>query len=169
MNLYTSIKTHNSTKDIKKSTALTKTAEVGSISRGKYILLTMCSARTIDSALLCMECEKYCQGSSAENTIIGYGAVPSLGSLATRPNITVKIIMLNSGRITLHATPITVCLYLTRISRHAIKKKSSLNFRSSSTKSAVVLLGSMIKSNSPSFGEVSIFFTFSRIILIPSS
>ena len=109
-NLYTIIRIHSIANEIRKSTVLTITADDGRIILGKYILLIMWEAPTIEFELDCIAFEKYCHGNKAENTIIGYGTVPSVGSFATLPNITVKIIMLRNGRIMLHATPITVCL-----------------------------------------------------------
>ena len=44
------------------------------------------------------------------NTMIGYGAVPALGSFAKRPKMTVKMIIVRNGLTTAQATPITVCL-----------------------------------------------------------
>ena len=119
-----------------------------------------------DSELLDIELAKYCHGSSAENTIIGYGTPLSLGNFATLPNITVNIAMLSNGLITLHAVPITVCLYLTRMSLNAMKKNNSRNFINSYRKSLVVFSVSMIKSNSPSFAGVSILLNFSRNIFL---
>ena len=54
--------------------------------------------------------EKNVHGSMPANTIRGYGAVPSDGRLAMRPNIMEKTSMVMNGRITAHAAPITVCL-----------------------------------------------------------
>jgi hypothetical protein len=39
-----------------------------------------------------------------------YGAMPSLGSFASLPNKTVKTTMVKHGRISVQATPMTVCL-----------------------------------------------------------
>ena len=49
-------------------------------------------------------------GSMPAKTMIGYGAVPSLGRLASRPKTIVKTTIVRNGRITAQATPITVCL-----------------------------------------------------------
>jgi hypothetical protein len=54
--------------------------------------------------------EKNCQGSIAAYTIIGYGADPSPGSLASLPKITVKTTIVKSGRKIAQAIPIAVCL-----------------------------------------------------------
>jgi hypothetical protein len=50
------------------------------------------------------------QGSMPAKTMMGYGAPPSLGSLASRPNITVNTTIVRNGRTTAQATPMTVCL-----------------------------------------------------------
>src|SRR6476660_613996 len=70
------------------------------------------------------EVEKNCHGSMAAYTRIGYGTPPD-GSFANRPKTIVNTSIVRNGRITLQASPITVCLYLTKISRQARKKKSS--------------------------------------------
>ena len=64
--------------------------------------------RLLDASLKAFE--NNCHGNIAEYTSKVYGALPSLGSLATRPKITVKTIMVNNGRRMAQAIPMTVCL-----------------------------------------------------------
>ena len=57
--------------------------------------------------------EKKVHGSMPANTISAYGAWPSLGSLASLPNTTVKTTIVRNGRTTAQATPRAACLYST--------------------------------------------------------
>lgn len=101
------------------------TALVGMISLGKKTLVSIPALVTNELLLDDKALANNCQGSMAQNTIMGYGA-PSLGSLAIRPKTKARTSIVAKGRRTLQATPITVCLYRTKISRQAKKKKSSL-------------------------------------------
>ena len=98
------------TKEIKKSTKQTITAEVGTIIRGKYILETILALAITELLDSDNELAKNCQGSMPAKTIIAYGAAPSVGILASLPKTTVKTIAVSKGRRTAHAIPITVCL-----------------------------------------------------------
>lgn len=44
------------------------------------------------------------------NTMTGYGALPSLGNLASRPNTNVKTAIVRNGRTTAQVTPMALCL-----------------------------------------------------------
>ena len=105
----TIIKT-SSEKLIKKSTIATTTVAAGTINLGKYTLLIKFAFVTRLFEASASAVEKNVHGSIPANTINAYGAAPSLGNFATRPKITVKTIMVKKGRISAHATPMTVCL-----------------------------------------------------------
>src|SRR6516165_8106028 len=107
---YHAIRRISIVKVIRKSTNATTTVAVGTISLGKYTLLIRFALliRLLEASL--NPVEKNVHGSMPAKTIRGYGAVPSDGSLAMRPNMMVKMIIVIKGRITAHPTPITVCL-----------------------------------------------------------
>src|SRR5215471_17239614 len=95
---------------IRKSTNDVITAAVGTIIRGKYtfVIKFELAIRLFDASLSAVE--KSVHGSIPQSTTRAYGAVPSLANPATRPKITVKMIIVRNGRMIAHATPITVCL-----------------------------------------------------------
>jgi hypothetical protein len=64
-------------------------------------------------------------GDTLNSIAARYGVSPSVGSLATRLKITVKTTMVSRGLTTAQATPMTVCLYRTEMSRQARMRKSS--------------------------------------------
>src|SRR6516162_10823804 len=107
---YHAIKRISIEKVIRKSTNATTTVATGTISLGKYTLLIRFAllTRLLEASL--NPVEKKDHGSMPAKTISGYGAVPSDGSLAMRPNITVKMIIVIKGRMIAQAAPITVCL-----------------------------------------------------------
>jgi len=103
--------------DIPRSTKLVITELAGMIILGKYTLVIKLELPTKLPLASLKALLKNCQGSIPANTIRAYGAAPGLPSLATLLNNTVKIMVVSTGLITLQATPNTVCLYLTLISR----------------------------------------------------
>src|SRR6266446_8354604 len=80
-------------KVIRKSTNATTTLAVGTISLGKYTLLIRLALLTKLLEASLNPVAKKVHGSMPAKTISGYGAVPSDGSLAMRPKMTVKTIM----------------------------------------------------------------------------
>src|SRR5580698_4443266 len=98
-----------------KSTILVTTAPVGISSRGKYtfeIKLAL-PMRLLDDSVRAVE--KNCHGSSAVYTSKTSGTSDAV-IFVMRRNAT-KTAIVKAGRMSAHATPRAVCLYLTRISR----------------------------------------------------
>lgn len=106
------------TNEMRKSTKLVIMELAGMIMRGKYTLEIKLVFPIRLLLLSVSELAKNCHGNNPAKTRIEYGAVPSVGNFAIRPKIAVNTIIVNKGRIILHATPITVYLYRTLISRH---------------------------------------------------
>ena len=71
MKPYPNISNPKSTREIRKSTALTITELAGTIRRGKYTLLIRRDSAIREFELSCIALEKYCHGSIAENTKMG--------------------------------------------------------------------------------------------------
>jgi len=119
-NLYPTMSNKRIANDNMKSTMLTMTALEGIINLGKYTFVINFSFSIKELLLSVSAFEKNCHGNIAAYTKIGYGT-PSEGNLANFPNITVNTIIVSKGLIIPQAIPITVCLYLTKISRQAKK------------------------------------------------
>jgi len=96
-------------KAIKKSTNFDNTGVRGIIIRGKYTLVSRFELDIRLCVLAVIEAAKYDQGKTAAYENIGYG-IPSLGTLASFPKITVKTTIENTGLINAHANPSMVCL-----------------------------------------------------------
>ena len=92
-------------KEIKKSTRLVTTVLAGMINLGKYTLVIRLALLIRLLLLSERELAKNCQGNRAAYTMIAYGALPSVGNLAKLPKITVKTIMVRTGRINAQAIP----------------------------------------------------------------
>src|SRR6266568_668017 len=97
------------TSEIAKSIKLVMMLLTGIIMRGKYTLVSRLALPIREPELSERALAKKFQGSMAAKTSNGYG-IPSDGSLASSPKTTVKTSIVTRGRITLQATPITVCL-----------------------------------------------------------
>src|SRR5438552_6829565 len=88
----------------KKSMGREHTCHSGTISRGKYVFVTMFRYVMRLSVPLATEFEKKNQGTSAAYAKIGYGT-PSDGIFATRENTIVKTIIADNGCTIAHAMP----------------------------------------------------------------
>lgn len=112
-------------KEIKKSIKHTRTVLNGIINLGKYTFVIIFALEiTLELASLIIE-ENNCQGIIPENTNKEYGIL-SEGNFAILPKTIVNIIIIISGLIIAQATPIAVCLYLTKKSLNERKYSNSL-------------------------------------------
>jgi hypothetical protein len=108
------------TKEIKKSIRQTITVLAGTISRGKYTFVNRFELATNELLDSVNEDAKNCQGKVAAHTSKIRGTPSGTFESNNQPMNHITAIV-NKGRITLHNTPIAVCLYRTNISRQARK------------------------------------------------
>src|SRR5262245_58289377 len=94
--------------ETRKSTSVTKTAENGKISRGKYTFVTSVLLAVNEVTANRSADEKKFHAIRPLNANSGYGIPVSRG--ATREKMTEKITVLMSGMNTAQPNPITVCL-----------------------------------------------------------
>src|SRR5690606_12689006 len=103
-NLYHPIRTINSNPQIKKSTRLTITLLVGTMSRGKYTLEIRLVLLTRLCPLSANAVAKNCHGNIAQKTNNGYGTPPE-GIFANLEKTIVRTPTVSTGRITDQDTP----------------------------------------------------------------
>lgn len=105
---------------MKKSMRHTITVLAGTISRGKYTFVNKLEFAINELLVSLKEVEKNCQGNVAAQTSNMRGTPSGTFEPNNQPMNHITA-MVNAGLNTLHNIPIAVCLYRTRISRHAKK------------------------------------------------
>src|SRR5262245_36910212 len=119
-NSYQIINTTINAAEIRKSTKLVITLAAGMTRRGKYTFEIRFAFVTRLLPLSESAVEKNCHGSIPQKTRSGYLTPPD-GILPSLPKTSVRTTIVRMGRISDQATPTTVCLYRTRMSRQARK------------------------------------------------
>jgi hypothetical protein len=99
----------NITKEIKKSIKHTITVLAGTIKRGKYTFVSKFELATKELLVSLNEDEKNCQGKVAAHTSKILGTPDGTDELNSQPINHITNIV-STGRITLHNTPMAVCL-----------------------------------------------------------
>jgi hypothetical protein len=97
------------TNEIRKSRRHTITVLAGTIKRGKYTLVSKFELATNELLVSLKELEKNCHGKVAAQTSRMRGTPSGTDELKSHPMNHITNIV-STGRITLHSTPIAVCL-----------------------------------------------------------